>query len=106
MCAQVRISDSSGVLWMIVPEPKPVERLLRTRIRTDGFPWLGIGKRRSRPRLARRRDRRGPAFLIRPVLARASTLVIVVVGSALASSPDAAWALELTGGCALAAAAL
>ncbi len=42
--AQVRISDSSGVLWMIVPEPKPVDRLPRTRIRTTVSHGLGLVK--------------------------------------------------------------
>ena len=27
ICAQVMIKDSSGELWMTVPDPKPVERL-------------------------------------------------------------------------------
>ena len=46
MCAQVRTIDSSGVLEMTVPEPKPVECRTDHPDANDGLPRLGIGERR------------------------------------------------------------
>ena len=47
--------DSSGVLWMIVPEPKPIEPWPWTLIRTTvshGLGLVGAGSGRSSVRLA------------------------------------------------------
>ena len=94
--------DSSGVLWMIVPEPKPVERLPSTRIRTTVSHGLGLVKAGS----ASSPSSLGAIVVVAPSVSAAHRPGHPRRRLRRDLSREPTWALELAGGCALAMAAL